>query len=225
MEWCEPLLRSPLLLQAVKHAQLSQPLAGEPAVPGDQLHLFRLDRFGVRRPAAFDGDGGLAAVAPADAPDGAVLARRFELEPVVGAEPNHANSLPEQQRCAVPPQRCGGQHYRSVMHLGLLLSIVAAFLGLAGSAILALSLNSILRMLETAWLAHEITIEQILSPGHVPHFTGMDKALEHSRGKAARRTTVGLVLLTLAFAVQLASILFSLPYSAAGKPPAITAPR
>lgn len=93
------------------------------------------------------------------------------------------------------------------MSLSVVLSIVAAGMGLLGSAILAFSLNSILRMLQTAWLAHEITLEQLLSRGHVAHFTGMDKQLERSQRRVARRTTVGLVLLSMAFGLQLWSIL------------------
>lgn len=92
------------------------------------------------------------------------------------------------------------------MTLSVILSIVAAGMGLLGSAILAFSLNSILGMLQTSWLAHEITLEQLLSPGDVSHFTGMDKQLERSQRRAARRTTVGLALLSVAFGVQLWSI-------------------
>lgn len=96
------------------------------------------------------------------------------------------------------------------MTLGVVLSIVAAALGLLGSGILAYSLNSILGMLETAWTAHDITIAQLLSRGDVPHFVGMDKQLDHSRRSASHRTTLGLFMLVGAFGCPLASIFFSL---------------
>ena len=83
-------------------------------------------------------------------------------------------------------------------------------LGLPGSRILASRLNAMLRMLETAEMAHDVTIAQLPSRGSVPHFVGIDKQPDRSRRGSARRTTFGLLLLAGASGCQLASIFSSL---------------
>lgn len=93
------------------------------------------------------------------------------------------------------------------MSLSTLLSLASALAGLLGSAILAYSLSSFLKTLRLAWLAHETTLEALLGRGDVPRFTDMEKHFDRSEKTSNRLTVAGLMLLFLAFGLQLTSII------------------
>lgn len=94
------------------------------------------------------------------------------------------------------------------MTTGAVLSVASGGVGLIGSGILAFSLGPIIRSLVLAWHAHETTIDQLTSPGNVVRFTGLEKHLEASDKRSGFLTTVGLILLALAFALQLLGAFF-----------------
>lgn len=89
------------------------------------------------------------------------------------------------------------------------LALIGLLLGLAGSTVLAFSLNRVITALSRATDAHDLALETLIEPDpRVPvvRFIGTDVHVEQGRKSAARWTRLGLWLLVLSFAFQAAAL-------------------
>lgn len=82
----------------------------------------------------------------------------------------------------------------------LVLALFGLLLGLAGSVVLAISLNGVIAALSLATDAHDVAIEGLLSPtSPIVRFTGTDTHVTQGRKSSGRLVELGLWLLVLSF--------------------------
>lgn len=81
-------------------------------------------------------------------------------------------------------------------------SIAGAALGVAGSLVLAYSLDPALSMIRTHLAAIDTTVEASVGRGDVPVFRGFDKQHDRSFEQVTRRVKTGALLLAAGFVAQ-----------------------
>ena len=99
------------------------------------------------------------------------------------------------------------------MNLTFIISCLALILGFIGSVLLAFSLSTYLKMIKTAVIAHEASIQTIASllnpnaSGDAVVFRGFQKHLDALNKTSNNKTKIGIILIALSFFIQLVSLL------------------
>lgn len=83
------------------------------------------------------------------------------------------------------------------------LNILGLSSGIAGTIILAISLNRFLKAVHTSVKAHELFIETYTSGGDVLQIAGTDQHVSRAVKKAGSLTVTGIILVTIGFSLQL----------------------
>src|SRR5260221_12892814 len=90
-------------------------------------------------------------------------------------------------------------------------SVLGLTLGLAGSIVLALCLDPLLKMLVAAVSGHELSIETLSRPrGDAVVFSGFDEQLERAAKRTTLWTRLGFILLAASFLAQLVALALQL---------------
>lgn len=92
------------------------------------------------------------------------------------------------------------------MTLQLALSIIGLVLGIAGSVVLAFSLNKLTAELVLCLQLVDTTVGSLVSSHEIPRFTGIDARLNDGVASAKNRTIGGVLLLAMGFALQLVTL-------------------
>jgi len=91
------------------------------------------------------------------------------------------------------------------------LGLARLLLGLVGSALLAISLNTIIRELINAIHFHSDSITSLAEERNIRVYTGIERRLQSGSFSATKRTWFGLALLVLSFLLQAISLVMQMP--------------
>ena len=87
------------------------------------------------------------------------------------------------------------------------LNILASSIGLLGAIFIAVSITRFIKSVRTAITAHELFIETLTSGGDITQIAGTDIHVMKGAKKAGKLTNIGIILLVIAFLLQLLQFL------------------